>query len=169
MSAPVPIQLTVNGLPREVMTPPERPLLDVLREDLELTGSKYGCGEMQCGACSVLIDGRRQFSCRMPVSAVAGKSVRTIEGLSDGVDSGAGLHPVQQAFLDEAGFQCGYCTCGMIMTAVDLLERNPSPNDAQITSAMNRNLCRCCAYPSIHTAIRKAADVINATNGKEAK
>ncbi|MGJ8642378.1 MAG: (2Fe-2S)-binding protein [Luteolibacter sp.] len=169
MSAAVPIQLTVNGLQREIVSPPERSLLDVLREDLALTGSKYGCGEMQCGACSVLVDGKRQFSCRMSVSAAAGKSVRTIEGLSGGGATDAALHPVQQAFLDEAGFQCGYCTCGMIMTAVEFLEKNPTPSDTQITSAMNGNICRCCAYPNIHAAISKAADVINATRGEEAK
>ncbi|MEZ5329580.1 MAG: (2Fe-2S)-binding protein [Verrucomicrobiales bacterium] len=163
MSTPVTIQFTVNGKPREVLSPPERPLLEVLREDLALTGTKYGCGEMQCGACSVLVDGRRQFSCRMPVSSAAGKAVRTIEGLAKqnaGDQGGAeSLHPVQQAFLDEAGFQCGYCTCGMIMTAVELLEKTPAPDDAQIAAAMNRNLCRCCAYPNIIAAVRKAATI----------
>lgn len=164
MSAPVTIQLTVNGERRQVLTPPGRPLLEVLREDLALTGSKYGCGEMQCGACSVLVDGRRQFSCRLPVSAAAEKSVRTIEGLA-GAGGGGALHPVQQAFLDEAAFQCGYCTCGMIMTAVELLEGNPSPDDTQITAAMNRNICRCCAYPNILAAIRKAS--ISPRNGAQ--
>ena len=115
------MNLTVNGQPRTVTTDPDRPLLDVLREDLQLTGTKYGCGESQCGACSVLVDGKRVFSCRTPASRVEGKAVRTIEGLA----RGDALHPVQQAFLDEGAFQCGYCTPGMIMAAVALLDENP--------------------------------------------
>ncbi len=147
------LRFQVNGEPRTVTTDPERPLLDVLREDLQLTGAKYGCGETQCGACSVLVDGRRVFACRTPASRVVGKSVVTIEGLA----RAGTLHPVQQAFLDEGAFQCGYCTAGMIMTAVALLDANPRPTDAEIVEGMNRNVCRCCSYPNILHAIRRAA------------
>jgi aerobic-type carbon monoxide dehydrogenase small subunit (CoxS/CutS family) len=147
------IRLTVNGQGRTVATDPDRPLLDVLREDFELTGAKYGCGESRCGACSVLVEGRRVFSCMVPASSVDGKKVVTIEGLA----RGDGLHPVQQAFLDESAFQCGYCTPGMILAAVALLEENPKPTDAEIVSGMNRNLCRCCSYPKIVDAVRRAS------------
>jgi aerobic-type carbon monoxide dehydrogenase small subunit (CoxS/CutS family) len=147
------IRLTVNGQTRDVSTDPDRPLLDVLREDLELTGAKYGCGESRCGACSVLVDGRRVFSCMVPASAVVGKKIVTVEGLARGDE----LHPVQQAFLDEAAFQCGYCTPGMIMAAVALLDDKPRPTDAEIASGMNRNICRCCSYPKILDAVRRAS------------
>jgi aerobic-type carbon monoxide dehydrogenase small subunit (CoxS/CutS family) len=146
-------QLNVNGRPRKVTTDPDRPLLDVLREDLQLTGTKYGCGEGQCGACSVLVDGKRVFSCRTRVGSVGEKSVTTIEGLS----SGEALHPVQEAFLAEAAFQCGYCTPGMIVAAVALLKENPRPSDADIVAGMNRNICRCCSYPGFVNAVRRAA------------
>jgi aerobic-type carbon monoxide dehydrogenase small subunit (CoxS/CutS family) len=148
------IKLTVNGQRRTVTTDPDRPLLDVLREDLQLTGTKYGCGESQCGACSVLVDGTRLFSCRTPASRVDGKTVVTIEGLA----KGDALHPVQQAFLDEGAFQCGYCTAGMIMTAVGLLDETPNPSDEEIRAGMNRNVCRCCSYPTILQAVRCAAE-----------
>lgn len=148
------INLTVNGHRRTVTTEPDRPLLDVLREDLQLTGTKYGCGESQCGACSVLVDGSRVFSCRTPASRVDGKTVLTIEGLAKG-DT---LHPVQKAFLDEGAFQCGYCTAGMIMAAVGLLDEAPDPSDDEIKAGMNRNVCRCCSYPTILQAVRRAAD-----------
>jgi aerobic-type carbon monoxide dehydrogenase small subunit (CoxS/CutS family) len=154
MSAEVTIELTVNGRKRSVTTDPQRPLLEVLREEWELTGAKYGCGEAQCGACSVLVDGRRAFSCRTVVSSVAGKAVRTIEGLANGDK----LHAVQQAFLDEGALQCGYCVPGMIMTAVALLEEKPHPSDDEIVEAMNRNMCRCCNYPNILNAVRRAAN-----------
>src|SRR4051794_24846876 len=140
-----PITFTVNGQRKTVTTDPARPLLDVLREDLRLTGTKYGCGEGRCGACSVLLDGRRVFSCRTPASRAEGRAVLTIEGLA-GAD---GLHPVQRAFLDEGAFQCGYCTPGMIVAAVALLDANPKPTDEEIVAGMNRNLCRCCSYPQI--------------------
>ncbi len=146
--------LSVNGQKRTVNSDPQRPLLDVLREDLELTGTHYGCGEARCGACSVLVDGKRIFSCKMPIEEVAGKEVRTIEGLA----TGEKLHPVQQAFLDENAFQCAYCTSGMIMAAVALLEENPKPTDAQIIAGMNRNVCRCCSHVKIVSAIRRAAN-----------
>lgn len=147
------LRFVVNGEPRTVTTDPDRPLLEVLREDLQLTGAKYGCGEGQCGACSVLVDGTRIFSCRVPVSVAEGKTVRTIEGLARG-DS---LHPVQQAFLDEGAFQCGFCTPGMIMAAVALLEAHPHPTEAEIVAGMDKNLCRCCSYPKILAAVRRAA------------
>src|SRR4051794_39873182 len=139
------LKITVNGQTRAVTTDPDRPLLDILREDLELTGTKYGCGEGQCGACSVLLDGRRVFSCRTPASRADGKNVVTIEGLSGAGD----LHPVQKAFLDEGAFQCGFCTPGMIVAAVAMLDANPKPTDDEIVEGMNRNVCRCCSYPKI--------------------
>src|SRR5947209_18631819 len=147
------ITFMVNGKRHRVTTDPQRPLLDVLREDLQLTGTKYGCGERQCGACLVLIDGKRAFACRTPVSKADGASVVTIEGLAQGET----LHPVQQAFLEEGAFQCGYCTAGMIMTAVALLDEKPKPTDTEIVAGMNRNLCRCCSYPTIFQAIRRCA------------
>jgi aerobic-type carbon monoxide dehydrogenase small subunit (CoxS/CutS family) len=153
MGASVAIRFNVNGREREATTDPERPLLEVLREDLGLTGAKYGCGEGQCGACSVLLEGKRDFSCRLPASRAEGKSVVTIEGLA----RGDALHPVQRAFLDEGAFQCGFCTAGMIVAAVALLDEKPNPTDAQIVSGMNRNICRCCSYPKILKAVRRAA------------
>ena len=147
------IALNVNGRDEAVNTDPHRPLLDVLREDLKLTGSKYGCGEGKCGACSVLIDGRRAFSCLTPVSDATGKKVLTIEGLG----SADQLHPVQKAFLEESAFQCGYCTAGMIVSTVAMLNDTPRPSDEQITAAMDGNLCRCCTYPAILRAVRRAA------------
>ena len=147
------ITLIVNGKERTVVTNPERSLLDVLREDLHVTGPKYGCGEGRCGACTVLMDGKRTLSCVTPVARADKKKITTIEGLSDG-DS---LHPVQQAFLDEGAIQCGYCTPGMILAAVALLKNNPQPTDEQIAEWMNVNLCRCNGYPKILNAIRRAA------------
>lgn len=147
------IALLINGESKSVATDPERSLLDVLREDLGLTGTKYGCGEGQCCACSVLVDGKRVRSCVTPISKVEGKAVVTIEGLAT-ADS---LHPVQEAFLSLSGFQCGYCTPGMILTAVALLETNPKPTDEEIVDWMNPNLCRCCGYPRILATIKDAA------------
>src|SRR4051812_42634920 len=132
------LTLTVNGQKRTVSTHPDRPLLDVLREDLQLTGTKFGCGEGQCGACSVLVDGKRIFSCRTPAAKVEGKTVQTIEGLANG----DALHPVQEAFVAECAFQCGYCTPGMIVAAVSLLNDKPKPSDEEIVTGMNRNICR---------------------------
>lgn len=149
------IRLAVNGGERTVETDPERPLLEVLREDLGLTGTKYGCGEGQCGACSVLLDGKRVNSCRIPIARAEGKTVVTIEGLAKGDE----LHPVQQAFLDEGAFQCGFCAAGMIVSAVELFERRPNPTDAQIIAGMNHNICRCCGYPSIVRAVRRAVEL----------
>ena len=143
----------VNGRQLQTESPGERPLLDVLREDFGLTGTKYGCGEAQCRACTVLLEGEPRPSCVTPVSAAAGKSVTTIEGLAQGDE----LTRVQQAFVDADAAQCGYCTAGMIVAATALLERNPSPSREQIIEAMNPHLCRCCGYPNILAAIERAA------------
>jgi carbon-monoxide dehydrogenase small subunit len=157
--------LTVNGQQRSVTSDPSRPLLDVLREDLQLIGTHYGCGEARCGACSVLVDGKRVFSCRTAIEDVAGKKIRTIEGLAVGDK----LHPVQEAFVEENAFQCAYCTSGMIMCAVGLLEANPKPTDAEIVSGMNRNICRCCSYPKIIKAVKRAAANSTAVAGGPAR
>ncbi len=148
------IRFTLNGKAQQVDTEGDRPLLEVLREDLGLTGTKYGCGEGQCRACTVLLDGRAVTSCRTPVSSIAGKKITTIEGLAQN----GKLHRVQQAFIDAAAMQCGYCVPGMVLTAVALLERNPKPTDAQIVEGMNGNLCRCCGYPNLIAAVKKAAE-----------
>jgi aerobic-type carbon monoxide dehydrogenase small subunit (CoxS/CutS family) len=147
------INLLINGQTLRVDAEPNDTLLSVLREQLDLTGSKYGCGEGQCGACTVLIDGKAHRSCITPVSSVANKSVTTIEGLARGQH----LHPVQQAFLDEDAMQCAYCTSGMIMSAVSLLNNKRNPSDEEILQFMQGNICRCGTYPRIVSAIRKAA------------
>lgn len=146
------IAFSVNEQPRSVTTDPARPLLEVLREDLELTGTKYGCGEGRCGACTVLIDGRAEHACLVPIGDVAGKSVTTIEGLARDDK----LHPVQEAFLAEDALQCGYCTPGMIMGVVGLLNENRRPSEAEIRTAMEGHLCRCCGYPRISQAVNRA-------------
>jgi len=147
------ITFTLNGQSRSVTTDPDRPLLEVLREDLELTGTKYGCGESQCGACTVLVEGVAIRSCVRPTGSVAGKKITTIEGLSpDGK-----LHPVQEAFLAENAYQCGYCIPGMIVEVVGLLEQRPVLSGEEILTRMNGHLCRCCGYPNIVKAIRRAA------------
>jgi len=150
----VTVTLTVNGVARTVTTDPQRPLLDVLREDLHLTGAKYGCGEGRCGACTVLMDGKPARSCVVPMSLADKKSITTIEGLAKG-DS---LHPVQAAFLEEGAMQCGYCTPGMILSAVALLQDKPNPTDEEIVTGMNGNICRCNGYVKIKNAVRRAAD-----------
>ncbi len=144
--------LNVNGSERQVDAPPDEPLLSVLRNYLQMTGTKYGCGEGQCGACTVLLDGRPARSCRTPVSQAVGKKITTIEGL----EQNGNLHPVQQAFLDHEAFQCAYCTSGMIMSAVGLLSAVPSPTDDEIIRQMNGNVCRCGTYPRILAAVRHA-------------
>ena len=150
------ITLIVNGQKRTVVTDPERSLLDVLREDLQVMGPKYGCGEGRCGACTVLMDGKRALSCITPVGDADKKEITTIEGLAEGDR----LHPVQQAFLDEGAIQCGYCTPGMILSAVALLEENPRPTDDEIAEWMNGNICRCNGYAKILNAVRRAASQI---------
>jgi len=152
----VTITLTVNGVQKTVTTDPERPLLDVLREDLHLTGTKYGCGEGRCGACTVLMDGQRVLSCVTPAAMADKKQITTIEGLARG-DT---LHPVQQAFLEEGAMQCGYCTSGMILATVALLAETPNPTDEQIVTALNGNLCRCNGYIKIMNAVRRAAQLM---------
>jgi aerobic-type carbon monoxide dehydrogenase small subunit (CoxS/CutS family) len=147
------LNLLVNGSRRSVDAPPEESLLSVLRNRLGLTGTKYGCGEGQCGACTVLLDGRAARSCRTPVREAAGKKITTIEGLAG---NGA-LHPVQAAFLEEEAFQCGYCTPGMIVSAAALLEGNGNPSDEEIARRMAGNICRCGTYPRILAAVKKAA------------
>ena len=149
----VTVEFVVNGEARTVTTDPDRPLLDVIREDLRLTGAKYGCGEGQCRACTVLMDGRPITACDTPVSKADGARIVTIEGLAES----DALHPVQEAFIAEGAMQCGFCVTGMILTAVALLEQNPSPTDAQIVEWMNGNLCRCCGYPNLVNAVRRAA------------
>ena len=147
------VSFTVNGKEKTVTTDATRPLLDVLREDLHLTGPKYGCGERLCGACTVLMDGKNVLSCVTPIAQVDKKTIITIEGLA----TGKRLHPVQEAFLAEGAMQCGYCTSGMILTAVALLKKNPNPTDEEIAAGMNVNLCRCNGYPKILKAVRRAA------------
>ncbi len=151
----MPFTLLVNGTEQRVSVEPEKPLLYVLRDDIGLTGAKYGCGEGQCGACTVLVEGSPVRSCRMQVSSAAGKKITTIEGLARGKD----LHPVQQAFLDTEAFQCGYCTPGMILAAAALLERTPRPTDQQIISHMDGNICRCGTYGRIVEAVHRAAEL----------
>ncbi len=146
-------ELNVNGARRRIDADPERSLLSVLREDLELTGAKYGCGEGQCGACTVLLDGRAVRSCITPVRAAAGKRITTIEGLA----AGGRLHPVQQAFLETGALQCGYCTPGMIVAAAGLLRQNADPAEQEIVRALDGNICRCGTYPRIVQAVRMAA------------
>ncbi|HEX3820429.1 MAG TPA: (2Fe-2S)-binding protein [Candidatus Sulfotelmatobacter sp.] len=151
------IHLAINSKSYTVDVDPQTSLLTVLREHLDLTGSKYGCGEGQCGACTVLIDGKAQRSCVTRVGSVGARSVTTIEGLAKRDE----LHPVQQAFLEMGALQCGYCTSGMIMSAVALLQRNPSPKQEEIIDFMDGNVCRCGTYPRIVTAIQKAASSLH--------
>ncbi len=145
--------IEVNGNKVKTESPSDRPLLEVLREDFGLTGTKYGCGEGQCRACTVLIDGDPKPSCLTHVASAAGKRVTTIEGLASGED----LTAVQQAFVNTDAAQCGYCTGGMIMQATALLARNPSPDREEIVEAMNPHLCRCCGYLNIVKAVEAAA------------
>jgi aerobic-type carbon monoxide dehydrogenase small subunit (CoxS/CutS family) len=146
-------EIQVNGRTYKIDAAPETSLLTVLRDQLDLTGSKYGCGEGQCGACTVLIDGNPRHSCITSVGVVGRKSITTIEAL----EQNGRLHPVQQAFLDEGAMQCAYCTSGMIMTAVSLLKTNADPTEAQITEYMQGNICRCGTQPRIVAAVRQAA------------
>ena len=146
------VAFSVNGVPKRVETPLRRTLLEVLREDLGLTGTKYGCGEGECRSCTVLVNGRARPSCQVQMSKVSGAEIVTIEGLSDGEQ----LHPVQQAFIDEHAMQCGYCVPGMILNAVALLDGNPRPTEAEIVKGMNGNLCRCCNYINIIKAVQRA-------------
>ncbi len=149
-------QLNVNGSAHTIDADAQVSLLSVLREQLDLTGSKYGCGEGQCGACTVLINGNPRKSCITPVGAVGQKQITTIEGLA----KRGRLHPLQQVFLEEGAMQCAYCTSGMIMTAVSLLNTNHNPSEAEISQFMEGNICRCGTHPRIVAAIRKAAKAL---------
>jgi aerobic-type carbon monoxide dehydrogenase small subunit (CoxS/CutS family) len=155
-----PVQFIVNGKAQRVETDARRTLLEILREDLGLTGAKYGCGEGQCRACTVLLDGKAVQSCQTTMDEVEGRKIETIEGLA----TGDKLHPVQQAFVAEGAMQCGYCVPGMIMATVGLLRRNSVPTRAEIIAGLNGNLCRCCGYVSVVKAVERAAQA-----AKEAK
>jgi nicotinate dehydrogenase subunit A len=147
------ITLDINGRAREVDADPATPLLYVLRDALAMNGARFGCGLGQCGACTVLVDGEAAFSCLTPVSVLAGRKIRTLEGLGSAESPGA----VQRAFIEEQAAQCGYCIPGMILRAQALLERNPSPSDAEIREHMSPNLCRCGTHVRILRAVRRAA------------
>jgi aerobic-type carbon monoxide dehydrogenase small subunit (CoxS/CutS family) len=147
------ITLTVNGRQHEVGADPDTPLLYVLRDDLQLNGAKFGCGFGQCGACTVMVDGKAIFSCVTPIALLPARQIKTIEGL--GTESAPGV--VQRAFIDEQAAQCGYCIAGMVMRAQALLERNPSPTEDQIREAMMPNLCRCGTHMRILRAVQRAA------------
>ncbi len=150
---PAVIEIEVNGKRYPVQYDPETPLLYVLRDELGLTGSKYGCGEGQCGSCTVLLGRQPRRSCQIPVGAAAGKPITTIEGL----EKHGRLHPVQQAFVDADAFQCAYCTPGMIMSSVGLLQSNANPSSAEIVQFLQGNICRCGAHPRIVEAVQQAA------------
>ena len=151
------MQLLVNGQVHEVDAGAERTLLSVLRHEVGLTGTKYGCGEGNCGACTVLLDGEATRSCITPVASAAGREITTIEGV-EGLADGDGLHPVQEAFARESAFQCAYCTPGFIVSTVALLERNPKPDRKQIKAALSGHICRCGTYPRILKAVEAAAE-----------
>jgi aerobic-type carbon monoxide dehydrogenase small subunit (CoxS/CutS family) len=147
------IELEINGKHYSVSYPPDTPLLYVLRDELGFTGTKYGCGEGMCGACTVLLGGTARRSCQIPVSVAASRPITTIEGL----EKNGRLHPVQQAFLDAGAFQCAYCTSGMIMSSVSLLQATPRPSTEQIIQALQGNICRCGTHPRIIDAVQRAA------------
>ena len=148
------VALEVNGEPRDVDVEPRRLLVELLREDLNLTGTHVGCDTSQCGACTVHVDGKAVKSCTMLAAQAEGTSVTTIEGLSDGIN----LHPLQQGFWEKHGLQCGFCTPGMMLTARALLNRNPDPTDAEIRAAISGQICRCTGYATIVRSIRWAAE-----------
>lgn len=148
------IDLMINGAAHSIDAEPERTLLTALRDELDLTGTKYGCGEGQCGACTVMIDGLAARSCQTRAAAVAGRHITTIEGL----EQNGRLHPLQEAFLEAGAMQCAYCTSGMIVSGAALLAKNANPSDVEIVQAMQGNVCRCGAYPRIVAAIRLAAE-----------
>lgn len=155
------LKLRVNGVEHTVPLETDATLLGALRDQLGLTGTKYGCGEGQCGACTVLIDGKARRSCLTPANSVGSAQILTIEGL----ETNGRLHPVQQAFLDEGAFQCAYCTSGMIMAAVAFLKEHPDPSEEQIARGMNGNLCRCGTHPRIVAAVRRAARASKESRG----
>mgnify|MGYP001349315588 FL=1 len=145
--------ISINGKTHEVNADPSTPMLWVLRDHLDMTGTKFGCGIAQCGACTVHLDGVAVRSCQLPVAAIDGQEVTTIEGLSENAD-----HPVQQAWLEHDVPQCGYCQAGQIMTAAALLKQNPNPNDQEIENAMHGNICRCGTYTRIKAAVKTASN-----------
>ena len=153
---PMITELRINGARRKIQADSERPLLSVLRDDLELTGSKYGCGEGQCGACTVLLDGTAARSCVTPLRTAARREITTIEGL----ENKGKLHPLQQAFLEVGSMQCGYCTPGMIVSGAALLRSNSKPTRPEIAKAMEGNICRCGTYPRILLAVEMAAKTL---------
>jgi aerobic-type carbon monoxide dehydrogenase small subunit (CoxS/CutS family) len=157
-----PIHAQVNGKGRAFTSEAETSLLFALREEFGLTGTKYGCGEGQCGACTILLNGVPRRSCQLSVNDAAGKSIVTIEGFErDGA-----LHPVQQAFIDQGAFQCAYCISGMIVSSVALLQKNPTPSASEITQALQGNICRCGTHPRIVAAVQQAAKTMQASNPK---
>jgi aerobic-type carbon monoxide dehydrogenase small subunit (CoxS/CutS family) len=153
----VPIQSQINGKSRTFDSEPGTTLLFALREELGLTGTKYGCGEGQCGACTILLNGSPRRSCQLTVSDATGKSILTIEGF----EQSGQLHPVQQAFLDQGAFQCAYCTSGMIVSSVALLQKNPHPSESEIVQALQGNICRCGTHPKIIAAVQQAAKAMH--------
>jgi nicotinate dehydrogenase subunit A len=154
------LTININGIQHAVQADAETPLLYVLRNDLKLKGARFGCGAGQCGACMVIVDGKAVQSCDVPVSAVVGKAITTIEGIS----SDGRLHALQQAFVQEQAAQCGYCASGIIMSAKALLDANPRPTDAEIRAALAGNLCRCGTHQRILRAIRRVADAYKAAS-----
>ncbi len=158
------IEFTLNGVETTFDADPSTPLLWAIRENKELTGSKFGCGMGLCGACTMHVDGKAIRSCVTPIAAVAGKEITTIEGIGGNQD---GLHPVQQAWIDEQVPQCGYCQSGQIMSAIALLEKNPQPSEEDIEKGMNGNICRCGTYNSIKKGIQRAAEQMAIANQKE--
>ena len=159
------IELNINGRTHAIDADPNTPLLYVLRDHLALSGAKFGCGLGQCGACTVMVDGQAAFSCLTPISVLPGRRIKTVEGLGTIEKPG----PVQRAFIDEQAAQCGYCIAGMIMRAQALLERNPSPSEAEIRRHMMPNLCRCGTHMRILRAVRRAAEQLRAAAAREAK
>lgn len=153
------ITFTLNGKPESITTDPERPLLEVLREDLHLSGAKYGCGEGECRACTVLLNGEPTASCVTPIGSVRGQSVQTIEGLAHG----AALHPVQEAFLKDSAYQCGYCTPGMILGIVGVMQKNPTSGEAAYREELQKHICRCGGYPKYAAIVSRIASAGNAT------
>ena len=151
------MELRVNGEQRHVDADPATPLLWVLRDELGLTGTKYGCGLEQCGACAVLCDGRAVLSCATPADAFVGRELRTIEGVGEGVGDGGVLHALQRAFIAEQAAQCGYCVPGILIALVALFERTRAPSEAEVTAALTAHLCRCGAHPRMLRAVQRAA------------
>jgi nicotinate dehydrogenase subunit A len=159
------IELNINGRTHAIDADPNTPLLYVLRDHLALSGAKFGCGLGQCGACTVMVDGQAAFSCLTPISVLPGRRIKTVEGLGTIEQPG----PVQRAFIDEQAAQCGYCIAGMIMRAQALLEKNPSPTEAEIRRHMMPNLCRCGTHMRILRAVRRAAEQMRAAAARQAK